>query len=633
VPTCTALLLLIFSGLGAGTAVAGEDETPVLKRVEVIGGPATAEASRTAGTEIQVIEVTERPLKQVLDYLSQISGKNIRCRKPKDERLLVSFKLERVTYRTVLDFIAKKYGMVVDDSMEKQNIILLDTPEKVSMNFYNADIRDVINTIAMQANANVVIDSDITGQVTVRLENVPWKSALTMIVKTRDYIALDEPDNTIRVTTPMKVEKQLDIKMFRLLYISPEGSKYTPVLTSDFFKREETQAATTTTAGATGAAASLIEVLKSVATLQGKISFEKRSNTIVVRDTATALEQMAQIIAKLDLPPKQVHVGVKLVELDDSDMERLGVDWSAGVRFSLSPMSNWASAFPFDVSNGLSRSLLGDLAVAQGTRHVVDPLTGGKLGGGITDVFSLRRAAMTQAGANTYLDTATIDSSMALGSMGFSGTSALLEMIRQKSRGRIIQAPQIITLDNEEATIQVGQLIRYAETVVANTEGGGNVGGFREAAGSPLKLGFQLLVIAHITGPDNNVLMTIVPKVENFMGFDVFGELKLPQTNQSIVVTKMMLRNGETGVIGGMKEENESFAEHKVPVFGDIPFLGRLFKHRSKNTTSKNLLVFVTPTIVDFYEADQFKKDLEKIRQDYSKPFTTIGEEEDVAPK
>jgi type II secretory pathway component GspD/PulD (secretin) len=87
-------------------------------------------------------------------------------------------------------------------------------------------------------------------------------------------------------------------------------------------------------------------------------------------------------------------------------------------------------------------------------------------------------------------------------------------------------------------------------------------------------------------------------------------------------------------VIGGLREDNESFNERKVPVFGDIPFIGRLFKHRSRGTSARNLLVFVTPTIVDYYEADQFKKDLEKIRQDYARPFTSVGdEEENVSPK
>lgn len=639
-----AAILALTTLTTAGGLAWAEEEAPVLvpKRVEAVTGAGTAEgAAKTSGAFIS-LELNERPLKQVLDYLSTVSGKNIRVKKDKDNKLLVTFKLENVTYRAILDFIARKYGMTVDDSMIAQNIIWLDTPEKVSMVFNNADIRDVINTIAIQSNANVVIDSEVTGTVSMRLENVPWKDALSIVVRTLDKVLVDEPNNVIRITTPTKVATQLDIRIFRLAYISPEGSKYTAKLTSDFTEKKEATDASTSAVGGPPVGQSLIDVLQKMRTTQGQISFEKRSNTIIVRDTQTTLDNMQSIITKLDIPPKQIHVAVKLVQLDDGDSERLGIDWGQGIRFQMSPMANWASAFPFDVTNGLSRSLLGDLVAVQGTRSAIDPLTGGVLGSGASDIFNARRGVATQLGSLSESTGgsgggATTNPPITLGSMGFSGTQATLEMIRNKTRGRVIQAPQIVTLDNEEATIQVGQLIRYAETIVSNTEGGGNVGGFREAQGSPLKLGFQLLVIAHVTGPENNVLMTIVPKVENFTGFEVFGSgasvLRLPQTTQSIVVTKMMLRNGETGVIGGMKEESESFAERKIPILGDIPFLGQIFKHRSKDVRGRNLLVFVTPTIIDFYETGTFEKDLEKFRSEYAKPFTSLGDEDEVGTR
>ena len=97
-------------------------------------------------------------------------------------------------------------------------------------------------------------------------------------------------------------------------------------------------------------------------------------------------------------------------------------------------------------------------------------------------------------------------STIALGSMGFGGTNAFFEMIRTKTNSRIVQSPQLITMDNEEATIQIGTLIRYAESFVANTEGGGNVSGFREASGSPINEGLQLFIIPHVTGPENNII-------------------------------------------------------------------------------------------------------------------------------
>src|ERR1700710_1704661 len=207
---------------------------PVIKRVESVTTVAdnqgmTAVSQRGA---LFTLDVTERPLKQVLDYLSTISNINIRVVKEKDNKLPVSFRLENVTYRAVLDFIAKKYGMIVDDKdLAASHIIYIDTPERVSMVFQRADIRDVINTIAIQSNANIVVGPEIVGEVSMRLENVPWNEALNIVVKTLDFVTVNEANNTIRITTKDKIAQQLDIRIFRLAYVSPEGSSYTATLT------------------------------------------------------------------------------------------------------------------------------------------------------------------------------------------------------------------------------------------------------------------------------------------------------------------------------------------------------------------------------------------------------------------
>lgn len=630
-------------------ARAGEDETPVINQRVVTIQPAgdqgvTAVSQRGA---LITLDVTERPLKQVLDYLSTISNVNIRVVKEKDNKIPVTFRLENVTYRAVLDFIARKYGMIVDDrDLAASHIIYIDTPERVSMVFQRADIRDVINTIAIQSNANIVVGPEIVGEVSMRLENVPWNEALNIVVKTLDFVTVNEPNNTIRITSKDKIASQMEIRIFRLAYVSPEGSSYTAVLTSEFVKQ-------TGSKDVKDAGQSLIDVLSHVKTTAGSISFEKRANALVVRDTPNALDQMQSIIDKLDLPPKQVHVSVKLVELSDSDAERIGVNWNQGIQFALSPVSNWSSAFPFDVSNGISKSWLGDLAVGQANRQGFDPLT--KAVVPTLDIFPLRNAvnrggafsALSASGGGGGASTVIADPRIALGSMGFRATTALFELFKTKTSGRVIQAPQLITLDNEEATIQVGELVRYAESFIAQTEGGGSVSGFREAGGSPIKLGLQLLIIPHVTGPENNVLMTVIPKTESFSldrsgtggapaGFQRFIgpdgiQLDLPQTNQRIVVTKMMLRNGETGVIGGLRQEREDLAEVKVPVFGEIPVIGRLFKHRSRSDSGSNLMVFVTPTIIDLHATDDIRRELDRLKQEYSKPFSEYDVETSAA--
>ena len=235
-------VMLGIVGFAAARAGCGETESapPVLRRVESIVNNAeeagvTASAQRGA---LFTLDVTERPLKQVLDYLSTLSNINIRVVKEKDNKLPVSFRLENVTYRAVLDFIARKYGMIVDDrDLASSHIIYIDTPERVSMVFQRADIRDVINTIAIQSNANIVVGPEIVGEVSMRLENVPWNEALNIVVKTLDFVTVNEANNTIRITSKDKIAQQLDIRIFRLAYISPEGSSYTATLTSEFATR------------------------------------------------------------------------------------------------------------------------------------------------------------------------------------------------------------------------------------------------------------------------------------------------------------------------------------------------------------------------------------------------------------
>ena len=131
-PYASIALMLLLCFVGCSVLVHAEEEAPVLvpKRVETLTGNVGDSTAKTSGAFIS-LEVNERPLKQVLDYLSTVSGKNIRVKRDKDNKLLVTFKLENVTYRAIIDFVSRKYGMIVDDTMVAQNIIWLETPEKV----------------------------------------------------------------------------------------------------------------------------------------------------------------------------------------------------------------------------------------------------------------------------------------------------------------------------------------------------------------------------------------------------------------------------------------------------------------------------------------------------------------------
>ncbi len=602
----------------AGFVQGQEDEADrrIEKRVETFDFGTGSKVEKGRENLIS-IDIKERPLKLVLEYLSQVGGINIRALSEKVERLPVTVRLENVGYRAVLDFIAKKYGLMIEQVDPK--VLVVNLPEKVSMVFDRADIRDVINTIAIQADANIVVGPEIAGEISMRLENVPWHEALDIVVKTLDFVAVKDSADTIRITTPAKLEKQFETRIFRLAYLTPEGVKYTGTISSAVIKRASAKGAPDTT---------LLQLLKRMAG-GGQFSFMRSSNALIVKNTPTTLDAIQAVINKLDIPPKQVHVSIKIVAVSDGDSERLGVNWGNGVQFNVQPVNQWSTAFPFDVSKGLSNSILGEWAVASRPVNVINKLTGAVVSA--TDVFDLK-SAFKGGGARTPFGPA---QTIALGSMGFGGTNAFFEMIRTKTNSRIVQSPQLITMDNEEATIQVGSLIRYAESFVANTEGGGNVSGFREASGSPINEGLQLFIIPHVTGPENNIIMTAIPKTEELVNFEEFAGpdgivLRLPQTRQRIIVTKNLLRNGETAVMGGLRTDRETRNQNHVPVFSQIPIIGRLFKHRSKSVDGENLMIFITPTIVDLQLERDFQEDLDRLRQAVSKPFAPLGEEENL---
>jgi len=372
------------------------------------------------------------------------------------------------------------------------------------------------------------------------------------------------------------------------------------------------------TAGAKKEPISLLSVLKDMLTKSGKVNYEPRSNTLVVTDTPTKLDVIQKLIEKVDVPPKQVHLAVRMVEMTDSESEMLGMEWANGFTTTLTGMG-FDTAFPFTGRAGED--------AATGTFW-------GRYG-----VHGVEGARFKRLGRRDWALTSAVGQGVTLGRMDFTSLTSTLRFVKTRTSGSIIQAPSIIALDNEEATIHVGKNIRYAEYFTQSTDGGGISAGYREAKDSPIKEGIQVLVIPHVTGPDGNVLLTIIPKAENLDtgvgegGFITFGagetQISLPQTVQRIVVTKMLLRDKETGVIAGLKKTVSSTSETKVPVLGDIPIIGWLFKVRKKPAESNqrlNLMIFVTPTVIDLQKEMRIPTAVRAIRRDLAGPFFTYEE-------
>jgi len=212
---------------------------------------------------------------------------------------------------------------------------------------------------------------------------------------------------------------------------------------------------------------------------------------------------------------------------------------------------------------------------------------------------------------------ATIVPDTVFGSLSFTQFAATLRLLQRDSHTEVIQAPKLITLDGNEATIFVGETIRYAEAKSEQGQAGGLQLSVQEASASPVEIGFQLLIRPNVVPGTQKIIMEVIPKETSLSGtgnstlappgFDVFtvgasglaGSIALPRTRSSTIVATMMIESGKTIVIGGLTTDSDVVTISKVPFLGDIPLIGpMLFKHTAKNRDRNSLLVFLTPSIV-----------------------------------
>jgi type IV pilus assembly protein PilQ len=572
----------LFAILLAAPTWAGEMGVPGAAPSASVAGP----AEDTGGGRVFIDDI-ELPLGDVLDYLSRVGGYSIVPLDDSIRNIRVRARMDNVYWRGALDIIAMKYNLEVEERV-RDRVLTIDRPKPISMTFEDGDVRKVVTAIAKQAGANVVMGETVRGKVTFHLNEIPWRDALEIIAKAAGCVVVPERRNVIRIALPEELEAQMETRIFQLAYIQAEGSRYRAKIKSEFAERVETGGGSR--GGRTGQGQmSLQEVLASVKSTKGSVATLRGTNALVVQDTTQKLKEIERIINQLDKPPKQVHLSIKLIELSDSDADEIGVLWQNGIVAEASGMS-FSTMFPFMPG--------GQDAIFGGTPP------------GDFGAFIDRDDSGRQLGSPNWISPER-EGDVTLGTMDFRKLQLFLNFVQTQTAGRMIQAPQLIALDHEEATIHVGELVRYAESFVSTTEGGGTASGFKEAANSPVNLGIQVLVIPHVTGPDNNIILTVIPKTESPQTAQLFetfsggalGELKLPQTTQRTVVTKMMLRDRETGIIAGLRQQRFGETVTKIPFLGDIPIVGWLFKHRSRpaeTNKNSNLLILLTPTIIDF---------------------------------
>jgi type II secretory pathway component GspD/PulD (secretin) len=525
------------------------------------------------------LRVEGRELSEVVQYLREQSGSNIVVVQGGETQ--ISLDLTDVPWRDALDLAAELANCVVEE--RTAGVLAVVLPPRVDFAFDDAPLRQVIDTIGKLSGANIVVAPEVAGTLSLRLQNVPWRDALEVAVKTLGYTIVEENRGILRIVDPLSLQAQMETRSYQLRYVRPP-SKYLPIIQSEFVQStEKVQQKDVTGEKALEQVFPLLSALKKGLSPGGQMDYIRQSNVLIVRDTIQAHTEIGDILEKLDIEPAQVFIDVKFVSTNNADLYNLGVDYGEfGPQISMG-----GGSIPITLPFQLGAGGFEDAIIA-------DP-----------------------SGTGPFVNeqTAVIPKTV-FGSLSFTGFQGTLRMLQRDTNTEVVQAPKLIALDGREATIFVGETIRYAQAKSEQGQAGGLQLSVEEAASSPVETGFQLLVIPHVIPGANKVIMDIIPKETSLTGvgdptvappgFDVFtvgasgleGSIALPRERSSTIVTSMMLESGQTAVIGGLTTEFDQETQTQIPGLHKIPLLGWFFEHEDRSRAKTSLLVFVTPTVV-----------------------------------
>ena len=551
--------------------------------------------AQTVGKEARVsLRVEGRALAEVVDYLREQTGVNLVVLP--GEYAPVSVQLTDVPWRDALEVVAESVGCVVSE--RTGGILVVEKQRPFSLETRGTDIAEVIDAIGKVGGANILVAPEVKGSISLRLKDVPWRDALDVACKTLGFTVIEEGRGILRVVDPVTLQAQMTTQSYQLRYIRPQ-SRFRPNIKSEFLMPTSQQAQGQQGQQDISKTFTVLEALRKALSNGGDLDYVQSQNVIIVRDTAQVHEEIAQMIDRLDVEPAQVFVDVKFVSTLKGDFLDLGVDYGDGGPQIRVGGGQIPTTLPFGLDGGdwedaISVSQLGHVG------PVSDPANA--------------------LGALTVPDTV-------FGVLSFTGVNATLKMLQRDTDSEVIQAPKIIALDGTEATIFVGETIRYAEAKTEQGQAGGLSLSLTEAQGSPVDIGFQLMIVPHVVPGTNSLTMEVIPKETSLSGtgqsalapagFDVFtvgaageeGSIALPRTRSSTIVTTMLLESGQTAMIGGLTTDLDTKTESRVPYLSAIPLIGELFKNEKAERNRRSLLVFLTPTVV------HSSKDTEKIVQ------------------
>ncbi|HTR59178.1 MAG TPA: type IV pilus secretin PilQ [Casimicrobiaceae bacterium] len=453
--------------------------------------------------------------------------------------------------------------------------------EKLSLNFQNVEVRAVLQVIADFTGLNIITSDTVTGSLTLRLKDIPWDQALDIIMQTKGLdmrkngnVVLIAPREELAVKEKQQLESRLQIseleplvtETFQLNYLKAQD--FSAMISTNRQQQFGAGAGQTATTGGQG----------SILSKRGVAIVDPRTNILIVSDTAGRLDEVRRLIRQLDVPIRQVTIESRIVVADDKFSRQLGVRLGVQTGFTLN--KRYAGGFGGSLSTTPVVTCTGTTCTRDTRTQTPYELASGVATAGYSDSPQLN-VNLPVAGAAGQL-------ALTLINLG-SGNLINLELsaLEADSRGKVVSGPRVVTQDNQKAHIEQGTEIPY---IIQGTNNTVPTVQFKKAV-LALDVTPQIL-------PDNRIVMTVEVRKDTVGQVVVIQGSQYPSIDTRNVTTQIAVNNGDTAVIGGIFEETNNNDITKVPLLGDIPILGYLFKTTSKTTEKTELLIFLTPRII-----------------------------------
>ncbi len=452
---------------------------------------------------------------------------------------------EHLAYQSDNQFTVEVRETTKEEKEQLQKDKFGYTGERLSLNFQDIEVRSVLQLLSDFTGQNIVVSDSVTGNLSLRMQNVPWDQALDIVLKTKG-LAKRENGNVILIAPGEEIAAREKLELESIKQIEELAPLYSDLIQINYAK-----------------AADLAELLSNEDSSQlserGKVSVDERTNTLLLLDTSEKLQQIRRLVSRLDIPVRQVLVESRIV-LANNDFAR-----ELGVRFGLSHNSVGRDNETLLVVGGKQP---GDINYA-------DTITAYDIGGGEDDPREGLLVDLPVANPSGALG-------IALGKIGSNLLALELSAMQLEDRGEVISSPRVITSNQQEALIQQGVEIPYQR---ASSSGATSIA-FKEAV-------LQLKVTPQIT-PDDRIIMDL--KVNKDSVGQIFAGV--PSVDTRRVQTRVLVDNGETLVLGGIYEQERGKEAERVPFFGELPGVGWLFRTERTLNEKSEMLIFVTPKII-----------------------------------